>query len=175
MGQNLEIRESTARDREAIEALYPRSFPDEDLLPLVDKMLREPAVTMSLVAARAKRVVGNIMFTLCTVDGSAAEAALLAPLAVEPAYQGRGIGSALVREGLQRLEQDGVKAVFVLGDPAYYSRLGFAREPSVIPPYALPEDWADAWQSRQLGEGPGCINGTLSLPDYWLDPAWWSE
>ena len=175
MEQDLEIRESVAGDRAAIDALYPRSFPDEDLLPLVGDMLREPTATLSLVAVKAEWVVGNIMFTRCAVKGCAAKAALLAPLAVEPEWQGQGIGTALVREGLRRLGQDGIKTVFVLGDPAYYGRLGFCREPSVSPPYALPDEWADAWQSLQLAEGLGPVNGTLSLPAFWLDPALWSD
>ena len=175
MQQDLEIRESMARDRAAIEALYPRSFPDEDLLPLVREMLRKPAVTVSLVSVKAERVVGNIMFTRCAVKSHASRAALLAPLAVEPEHQGQGIGTELVSEGLRRLEKDGIETVYVLGDPAYYSRLGFSREQSVKPPYALPGEWADAWQSLHLAEDAGSLSGTLSLPEYWLDPALWSD
>lgn len=175
MEQDLEIRESVAADRAAIQALYPRSFPDEDLLPLVTDLLRDPGATVSLVAAKAERVVGNVMFTRCTVKGHPSSAALLAPLAVAPDYQRQGIGAELVREGLRRLEKDGVEAVYVLGDPAYYGRLGFSREQSVRPPYALPDEWADAWQSLHLADGPEPISGTLALPEFWLDPAWWSE
>ena len=175
MERDLEIRESVAGDRMAIQSLYPRSFPDEDLLPLVGDILREPAATLSLVAVTGDRVVGNIMFTRCTVKGCAARLALLAPLAVDPDYQGRGLGTELVRDGLRRLEEDGIEAVYVLGDPGYDGRLGFCREPSVKPPYALPGEWADAWQSRQLAKGPGSVSGTLSLPEFWLDPAWWSD
>ena len=174
MGQKLEIRESRARDREAIEALYPRSFPDEDLLELVSTMLREPAVTVSLVAAKAERVAGSIMFTRGSVTGRAPKVALLAPLAVDPEYQGQGIGTALVREGLRRLEREGITAVYVLGDPAYYGRLGFSRETLVSPPYPLPSGWADAWQSLHLAGSPAGISGTLSLPEFWHDPALWS-
>lgn len=175
MEQDFEIRESEKDDRAVIEALYPRSFPDEDLLPLVRDLLRETVVTVSLVALQDARVVGNIMFTRCAVRGHTSTAALLAPLAVDPDYQGRGIGTELVRAGLRRLEQGGIAAVYVLGDPAYYGRLGFSREPSVKPPYSLPDEWADAWQSRHLADNTGSLNGTLSLPEFWLDPALWSE
>lgn len=175
MGQNFEIREAVTADRAAITALYPRSFPDEDLLPLVRDMLREPAVTVSLVAVQDERVVGNIMFTRCAVEGHAPRLALLAPLVVDPHCQGQGIGTELVRAGLRRLQQDGIAAVYVLGDPDFYGRLGFSREPSVRPPYALPDSWADAWQSLCLAHGRGPISGKLSLPEFWLDPALWSE
>jgi putative acetyltransferase len=174
MGQDLEIRESVADDRAAIDALYPRAFPDEDLLPLVADILRERAVTLSLVAVQAGRLVGNIMFTRCSVDGCTVNSALLAPLAVAPESQRQGIGTSLVRAGLQWLGQDGIETVYVLGDPAYYGRLGFCRERSVSPPYPLPSEWADAWQTLHLAEGQGNVNGTLALPAFWLDPALWS-
>ena len=44
--------------------------------------------------------------------------------------------------------------VYVLGDPAYYGRSGFIPEPAIAPPYALPEEWRDAWQSLSLGDAP---------------------
>ena len=174
MERELEIRESVAQDRAAIEALYPRAFADEDLLPLVGNLLADPGVTVSLVAILGSAVVGNIIFTKCSVDGCDTRAALLAPLAVDPACQGKGIGSALVQAGLRRLQEDGISMVFVLGDPAYYSRFGFRPEPTVATPYPLPTDWADAWQSQRLIDAVAPMSGKLALPRYWLDPALWS-
>jgi len=51
----------------------------------------------------------------------------LAPAAVLPAHQGRGIGSALIRRGLEQCRSAGYGAVVVLGEPRYYSRFGFSR------------------------------------------------
>jgi len=51
--------------------------------------------------------------------------AVLAPLAVRPEFQAKGVGSVLVRHGLKRLKSDGYDLVVVLGDPDYYSRFGF--------------------------------------------------
>jgi putative acetyltransferase len=175
MERELEIRESVAQDRVAIEALYPRAFADEDLLPLVGNLLADPGVTVSLVAILGSAVVGNIIFTKCSVDGCDTRAALLAPLAVDPTCQGKGIGSALVQAGLRRLQEDGISMVFVLGDPAYYSRFGFRSEPTVGTPYPLPTDWADAWQSLRLGDTVELVRGKLSVPEIWLDPALWSD
>ena len=174
MERELEIRESVAQDRAAIEALYPRAFADEDLLPLVGNLLADPGVTVSLVAILGSAVVGNIIFTKCSVDGCDTRAALLAPLAVDPACQGKGIGSALVQAGLRRLQEDGISMVFVLGDPAYYSRFGFRSEPTVGTPYPLPTDWADAWQSLRLTDAASPSGGLLVLPGFWMDRGLWS-
>jgi putative acetyltransferase len=169
-----EIRRSVPSDRLAIEALYPRAFPDEDLVPLVQDLLEKRNDTVSLVAVIDSNLVGNIIFTIIGVDAGHQKAALLAPLAVSPKWQRQGIGSALVRTGLHQLLGEGISAVYVLGDPAYYGRLGFSPERSVRTPYPLPSEWADAWQSQTLGDAVGPAGGKLSLPEVWLDPALWS-
>ena len=79
-----------------------------------------------------------------------------------------------MRAGLLRLEEAGIRSVYVLGDPAYYSRFGFAPERSVATPYPLPAEWADAWQSLCLGDPAAGVSGRLVLPEFWLDPALWS-
>ena len=175
MERELEIRASVAQDQAAIEGLYPRAFPGEDLLPVVRDLLHDPASSLSLVAVVDSVVVGNVIFTRCGLDSCTNMAALLAPLAVEPKMQGMGVGSALVRSGLLRLEDEGTEMVFVLGDPVYYARFGFEPERSVETPYALPADWADAWQSLSLGGASrATLAGNLMLPGFWLDPALWS-
>lgn len=175
MESEFEIREIVEQDRGETESLYSRAFPDEDLLPIVRDLLRDPASTLSLVAVVGSTVVGNVIFTKCSVENYALMSALLAPLAVEPEMQKRGLGSALVRAGLRQLEKQGTGKVFVLGDPGYYARFGFEHERSVEAPYPLPLEWADAWQSLCLGEETAAtVAGKLALPDYWLDPALWS-
>ena len=172
---DLELRESVRSDERSIKALYPRAFPDEDLLPLVGDLLEHRDSTISLVASIDSGIVGNIIFTTCAADGGQQEAALLAPLAVAPEWQRQGIGSALVRAGLRRLREEGIGVVYVLGDPAYYGRLGFSAERSVRTPYPLPPEWADAWQSQCLGDAVALDGETLSLPAFWLDPRLWSD
>lgn len=173
MTPDVRIRAGAPQDLAAIESLYPQAFPAEDLLPLVRDLLREPAAILSLVAVAGSRLVGHVIFTACGVAGSDARCALLGPLAVTPDHQQRGVGSALVRAGLQRLEDAGVSQVLVLGDPAYYGRCGFAPEPHVEPPYSLPAEWTGAWQSKQLGTGTAPPRGRLMLPRTWLRPALW--
>lgn len=169
----IEIRESKPPDLALIESLYNEAFPREDLLPLVRALLSEGGSVFSLVAMRDAALVGHGAFTKCSMDGGSARFALLGPLAVSPGEQQRGIGSAIVRAGLKRLERDGVALVVVLGDPAYYGRFGFAPETQVAPPYALPQEWRGAWQSLSLGVAAPPAAGTLCVPPPWREPALW--
>lgn len=171
--QDLEIRESLPGDRASIETLYPAAFPDEDLLPLVGELLAAGPAVLSLAASDGPQLVGHAVFTTCSVDNGPDAVALLGPLAVAPARQRQGIGSALVRAGLERLEADGIKQVYVLGDPNYYGRLGFRPDTAVAPPYPLPQEWREAWQSLSLGNAEP-LHGTLSVPQPWRQPALWA-
>lgn len=170
----MQIRPSTAADTDAIIALYPQVFPDEDLVPVVRELLGDPPIRMSLVALADERIVGNVIFTTCRTDQVDARLALLGPLAVAPDCQAQGIGSALVRDGLRRLQQANFGMVCVLGDPAYYGRFGFRQEDRVEPPYPLPAAWADAWQSLSLGD-TAVLAGKLIVPSQWQHAELWSE
>ena len=173
MAEKLDIRESARDDIAAIESLYPEAFPDEDLLPLVRDLLNDAIVAISLVGTIDTRIVGHAIYTKCGVVDDSVNVALLGPLAVAPARQRRGIGSAIVGAGLRRLEDAGVDRVFVLGDPAYYGRLDFVPECLVEPPFALPAEWDGAWQSRSLGETVPPMAGKLSVPPQWRRSALW--
>ena len=169
-----EIRVSLSDDIESIVSMYPLAFPDEDLVPIVRDLLADPEVAMSLVATIDEEIVGHVIFTTCAVEGSDLKASLLAPLAVSPVCQRQGIGSAIVDAGLQRLSESGVEIVFVLGDPAYYSRLGFVQDTQVQPPYPLPAEWYSAWQSQNLGDRTQIGPGKIVVPSLWLDPELWA-
>jgi len=168
------LRESGPGDVERLLALYPKAFPQEDLLALVRGLLAAGPAVLSLVAMRDSRLVGHAAFTRCGVLGSAERVALLGPLAVTPEFQRQGIGGALIREGLRRLAAEGTALVLVLGDPAYYGRFGFAADADILPPYALPAEWRTAWQLVGLKEGKPRLRGRLELPPLWLQPALWA-
>ena len=85
----------------------------------------------------------------------------------------QGLGRALVNAGFDRLAEESILYVFVLGDPAYYSRLGFTCENAVMPPYALPPEWDGAWQSVRLRGATSPPPGSLDLPPVWLRPELW--
>jgi putative acetyltransferase len=174
MTASLEIRTSEPGDARAIEAIYPDAFPSEDLLPLVRELLRDPSIATSLVALAQRTIVGHVMFTRCSVEGSACKTALLGPLAVAQAYQRKGFGSALVRCGLKLLADAGVTHVCVLGNPAYYGRLGFTPSGTILPPYALPAAWREAWQSKCITHTEAPCRGTLTVPPPWRQPSLWA-
>ena len=173
MPDNLAVRDSRPADLAAIERLYPAAFPDEDLLPLVRALLQIPSSTVSLVGECSEDITAHLIFTLCGITGSSSGVALLGPLAVAPAWQKRGLGSAIVDRGLTRLADAGIDLVCVLGDPAYYARFGFAPEPHVQAPFRLPEAWQDAWQSLKISSKRP-EPGTLLVPGPWRQPALWA-
>ena len=168
-----DIRIATPDDTPAIRALYPAAFPEEDLLPLVSDLLGRADV-LSLVATGGDAVTGHIAFTTCHVAGAEATLALLGPLAITPAHQRTGLGTALIRDGIARLTAAGAARVFVLGDPAYYGRHGFTAEAEVTPPHPLPDTWSGAWQSLSLGTARPDLSGPLTVPPPWQPRALWA-
>ena len=170
---DIEIRQSRDADMPSIDRLYPDAFPDEDLLPLVRHLVMQEPGILSLVAEADLSIAGHILFTTCGVTDSNQTVAMLAPLAVAPKWQRQGVGTALIRDGLKRLEQAGISQIYVLGDPAYYARTGFKTETGLAPPYPLPRQWRDAWQSLSLNADPPPDHGKLMLPEVWLQPALW--
>ena len=96
---------------------------------LVDRLRRDGDLILTLIATDAARaIVGHVAFSRLRVEGAGgtSSAVALAPLAVADTYRRRGAGAALVRAGLDQLAAQGETLVFVLGDPAYYTRFGFA-------------------------------------------------
>ncbi len=103
-------------------------WPEESFL--VERLRAEGAVIAALVATENERVLGHILFSELPIEtgGSPLRAAALAPLAVAPERQRQGIGTSLVRAGLEACRENAVAAVIVLGDPDYYRRFGFSSE-----------------------------------------------
>ena len=100
---------------------------------IIDALREAGALTLSLVAVTGGEdaVVGHIAFSPVTIDGRHAGWFGLGPVAVRPDLHGRGIGSALIREGLTRLRQAGAKGCVLAGDPDYYRRFGFEHDPGL--------------------------------------------
>lgn len=110
-----------------IHRVEERAFKRAGEAELVDRLRERGKATLSLVALDDGKVVGHVLFSPVTLeDGeNRFEVIGMGPLAVDPDCQGQGIGSRLIRAGLEEIRQAGYPAVVVLGDPAYYARFGF--------------------------------------------------
>jgi putative acetyltransferase len=154
----MRIRTATGADRDGVRAVYLSAFGEEEREAVaglaVELLSEEPAPrTISLVAESAGTLVGHVAFSPVTIAGAGDfRACILAPLAVEPAYQRRGIGSKLVGAGMAQLSEMGVDMLFVYGDPEYYGRFGFSADVAhpFIPPYRL--QYPFGWQGIILNE-----------------------
>lgn len=113
------IRAESGRDHSPLAALLTRAFGGSDEARLVERLRADGDLALSLVASAADTLLGHVALSPLTAEGPALA---LAPLAVHPALQGRGIGTALMRAALAAFPRH---AIVVLGDPAYYRRFGF--------------------------------------------------
>ena len=122
----MHVRAEQAADIPRIHALNCVAFESPAEAGIVDA-LRGQADVISLVVEDDGTIVGHIMFSPVRLTGAGEVRAMgLAPMAVAPARQRAGIGSALVRAGLARCREQGVEALFVVGHPEYYPRFGFS-------------------------------------------------
>ncbi|RKN38693.1 GNAT family N-acetyltransferase [Micromonospora endolithica] len=164
----MDVREERQHDHDAVRDVHRRAFGDHGAVvaPLADALRRDDPAALSLVAERAGQVVGHVMFTRALLDAPRrlVGVRVLSPVGVHPDHQRRGIGSALIRRGLELLDADGVPLVFLEGDPRYYARLGFRaggpdgfRKPSLRIPDA-------AFQVFPLAAHQPWMTGTLVYP-----------
>lgn len=111
-----------------IRVINERAFGQPAEADLVERLRHTCADTVSLVAEEEETIVGHVLFTPVVVEGTDERVVGmgLAPMAVLPDRQRQGIGSRLVRRGLDILRERGCPFVVVVGHPHYYPRFGFA-------------------------------------------------
>ena len=128
----MEIRTETPSDYPAIANILLQAFGQEAEARLVERIQQSDRYIpeLSLVAEKEGLVVGHLLFSYIDLVGVETLPVLgLAPLAVHPAYQRQGIGSALVQAGLAKAEERREAIAIVLGHSSFYSSIEF--EPSV--------------------------------------------
>ncbi|XSG77668.1 GNAT family N-acetyltransferase [Herpetosiphon llansteffanensis] len=120
------IRPETSADRAAITTINQQAFGRTSEAGLVNA-LRQVTSIISLVAEFDNQLVGHILFSPVQYDQAPTSITIwgLGPLAVLPNQQAKGVGSALVKAGLEACRQAHIQALVVLGGPAYYQRFGF--------------------------------------------------
>jgi putative acetyltransferase len=153
------IRRATAEDIESIREVNRQAFGGDDEGRLVDLLRDGGFARLSLVATLHDHVIGHILFsdlTIATGHGTI-HALALAPMAVFPSEQRRGIGSMLVREGLLTAKESGHRIVIVLGHAAFYERFGFSVQLArpLRSPYSGPNFMALALQPGALDDVEG--------------------
>ncbi len=97
------------------------------------------ALTISLVAESNDRVVGHIAFSPVTISDGTPNWYGLGPVSVLPEYQRKGIGKALIQEGLSRLKDLNAQGCCLVGHPDYYKRFGFKNMPGFVHEGVPPE------------------------------------
>ena len=158
------IRGERPEDAEGIRAVNLAAFETKVEADLVDALRDQAAPIVSLVAEDAGEMVGHILFSPVTLDkGPGLLMMGLAPMAVLPGRQRQGIGSRLVRSGLQRCRSAGAAAVFVLGHATYYPRFGFvpASRFGVSCEYNVPDDVFLAYEISE-----GALRGVTGMVRY---------
>ena len=178
----MDIEEASDSDTPDVLFVERAAFGRDDEAELVQALLRDPTAQprLSLLAREGDRPVGHVLFTAARVEDASypGSMAILAPLAVLPDAQRRGIGRALVERGLELLRRAGIDLVFVLGHPDYYPRLGFepAGRLGLSAPFPIPDENADAWMVQALQPNViGSVRGTVSCADTMNRPELWSE
>lgn len=132
----MQIRLERPEDAATIRALTDTAFrgmpfSDGTEAEVIDALRAAGALSLSLVATEGGEILGHVAFSPVTVNGEVGDWYGLGPVSVWPDHQRMGIGQALIREGLRRLQRMNAGGCVLLGDPAYYRRFGFERDPSL--------------------------------------------
>ena len=162
MSKPVVIRVEQPGDVPHIRDIVAHAFGQRAEADLVDQLRADGDAVVSLVAVGERgELVGHILFSTLPIEGGNGRqtaAAALAPLAVRPEHQCRGVGSALVGAGIRACTARGLAAIIVVGDPTFYRRFGFSAETArgLRSPYP-----GDAFMALELRPGSLPAKGTV--------------
>ncbi|MFC1990010.1 GNAT family N-acetyltransferase [Chloroflexota bacterium] len=148
------MRTETPEDEAEIRHVNEEAFGQKEEGEIIEKLRNRGVLILSLVAVQDGGIVGHIAFSPVKVESerSSFEAIALAPMAVLPVYQRKGIGSQLVLAGLKECRRLGHEIVAVLGHPDYYPRFGFvlSKPEGIDCEFQVPDE---AWMILELRKG----------------------
>ncbi len=123
------IRQENPEDIDDIHTLNERAFGQPQEANIIDKLRNNCEGFLSLVAIENEKIIGHIFFSPAVIEGqrSIIKGMGLAPMAVLPEMQRQGIGTQLVKTGIENLKEMQCPFIIVLGHPEYYPRFGFER------------------------------------------------
>jgi putative acetyltransferase len=161
----VKFREEIPTDNDFVRRVHIEAFGRENEADLVER-LRENSSVLSFVAVAEGEIVGHILYSPVFLDTDREKKLQLlglAPVAILPNYQRKGIGSALSQYSLTECFDRGFDAVFVLGHPEYYPRFGFspASRKGFSCVYPVPDEVFMVLESRE-----GCLDGFRGLIRY---------
>lgn len=140
----MQIRPETPQEYDQVEEIHRLAFGGPREAQVVALSRRSPLFVpdWSLVAMVDAQLAGHILFGrvgLQDLEGTLRPAVILAPLAIHPNFQNRGLGAALVKAGLDQLAAAGEALCVVRGHAHYYPRFGFvpSNQLGIVPPFAL--------------------------------------
>lgn len=168
------VRAMVTADDAAVLAVVGAAFVGEpEVVPLQRDLAARPD-NHGYVAEHEGLIVGHVGLTRCWIDAEPrlVEALVLSPLSVAPEHQRRGVGAALLRHAVAEAAASGAPAVFLEGDPAYYSRQGWrpGAELGVTP--ASPRIPGPAFQCVRLAAYQDWMRGPVVYPDtFWAHDA----
>jgi len=158
------IHIETPADHKAIREVNRLAFGRDDEAQLVDALRDGGYLRVSLVAEVERLIVGHILFSDLPIvsETTTFPALALAPMAVMPEYQRQGIGSQLIRRGLDACREHGHRVVVVLGHPNFYQRFSFA--PELARQLDSPFSGKASFMAMELVEG--ALNGVSGRVEY---------
>lgn len=131
------LRAECESDIEAIDeivrqAFLPRTHGRRAEQFIIRGLRAAKALSISLVAVKESRPIGHVAFSPVQISDGSTNWFGLGPLSVSPEFQRQGVGQALVTRGLEILREKKAAGCVVLGDPRYYVRFGFSRNPGIV-------------------------------------------
>ncbi|PTM57845.1 GNAT family N-acetyltransferase [Desmospora activa] len=170
LGWDLKIREEKSIDLRKIKEINDLAFGRETESNIVDAIRKSPHFIpqLSLIAETGDgEVVGHILFSIISIQTKeeSVKSLVLAPMAITPKYQSQGVGSTLIREGLNRCGKMGFKHVVVLGHPNYYPRFGFipAITKGIKAPFEVPNETFMVCELKKNSLEK--VHGTVQFPE----------